>query len=194
MYHYVYKITVDSEKYDGFYYYGKHSTNNLDDGYLGSGVRIKHLNKKGYILNKEILCYFDTEALCYEFEELLVDEEMLKDPYCLNLRTGGEIYQYSNISKKKMSDKAKQRKSNFNEDTREKAKSKQSSTRKQLWSTDEYRDKMKERNHHTVSCSTPKGEFSSLKEASISHNVSERTMKRWMLDESKTQFKLTNVG
>ncbi len=35
-YHYIYKITRD----DGHYYVGMHSTDNLDDGYFGSGKYI----------------------------------------------------------------------------------------------------------------------------------------------------------
>ena len=39
MYHYFYKIT---NRINGHYYYGVHSTSDIDDGYMGSGKRLKH--------------------------------------------------------------------------------------------------------------------------------------------------------
>lgn len=151
-YHYVYKTTVEHEKYAGFYYYGKHSTTNLDDGYVGSGIKIANLNKKGYKLNREILCFFDSSEDAFEFEELLVDEDTLKDPYCMNLKTGGGWdYEYSEKSKAKMSKSASKRGVSHLQtpEIREKQKAKQSETRKKLWETDEYKAKMKDRYNGT---------------------------------------------
>ena len=42
-YHYVYVIT---NKVNKKFYIGKHSTSNLDDGYMGSGVAINRAIKK----------------------------------------------------------------------------------------------------------------------------------------------------
>ena len=38
MYHYFYKI---KNRINGHYYYGVHSTSDIDDGYMGSGKRLK---------------------------------------------------------------------------------------------------------------------------------------------------------
>lgn len=42
-YHYFYKIT---NKVNGHFYYGIHSTNDLNDGYMGSGTRLHYAYKK----------------------------------------------------------------------------------------------------------------------------------------------------
>ena len=43
MRHLIYKIT---NKLNGKYYIGRHSTNNINDGYMGSGIGIKKCYKK----------------------------------------------------------------------------------------------------------------------------------------------------
>ena len=87
-YHYFYKIINNiNEKY----YYGVHNTNNLDDNYWGSGIRIKAAIKKYGIENftKEILKQFNTWKEAFDYEELIVTEELLKDPNCYNVQKGG---------------------------------------------------------------------------------------------------------
>ena len=96
-FNYFYKIeNIINSKF----YYGVHKTNNLDDGYMGSGVRIRRAIKKYKIENfkKEFLLFFDTfdEALDYETE--FVNEELLMDPSCYNLHIGGRSWNDFNKS------------------------------------------------------------------------------------------------
>jgi len=87
-YHYIYKITRD----DGKYYIGMHSTDDLDDGYFGSGQRIsrsiKKHGKERHI--KEILEFLPTREELRLREKELVTEELLGDEMCLNLALGGQ--------------------------------------------------------------------------------------------------------
>lgn len=88
MYHYLYKITND---FDECYYYGIHSTENLEDGYMGSGSRLwKEYKIHGiYHFKKEILEFFETRELALHKEEEIVNENLIKDPLCYNIVIGG---------------------------------------------------------------------------------------------------------
>lgn len=90
-YHIVYKITND---FDKRYYIGKHSTDDLNDNYFGSGKIILGLiNKYGKEhFYKEILKIFNTSFEAFKYEEQLVNEELLKDINCINLQIGGRGY------------------------------------------------------------------------------------------------------
>ena len=87
-FNFVYKIT---NRVNGKYYIGVHSTDVLDDGYLGSGNRIKAAVKKYGAENFErtIVEFFNTVEEAYAHERLLVTETVLNDPHCYNLRAGG---------------------------------------------------------------------------------------------------------
>lgn len=95
-YHYFYKIT---NNLNGHFYYGVHNTNNLDDGYMGSGKRLHYAYKKYGIENftKEILKYFNTTKEAFEYEAEVVNENLVKDDNCYNIRYGGEGTSFSGL-------------------------------------------------------------------------------------------------
>jgi hypothetical protein len=86
-FHIIYKIT----RFDGAFYIGMHSTDNLDDGYFGSGNRISRSLKYHGIHQhtKEILEFLPSRKELVEREKQIVNETLLADPLCLNLCTGG---------------------------------------------------------------------------------------------------------
>jgi len=81
-YHYIYKITRD----DGRYYIGMHSTDNLDDGYFGSGKLITLSIKKHGLERhkKEILEFLPSRTELKVREKELITEEILEDTLCMN--------------------------------------------------------------------------------------------------------------
>jgi group I intron endonuclease len=87
-YHYLYKTT---NLINGKFYYGMHSTDNLEDGYKGSGTLLRRSIKKYGIDNFviEILEFFDTREALAEAEMKLVTEVQVKDLNCMNLKPGG---------------------------------------------------------------------------------------------------------
>lgn len=93
-YYYTYKITLLVGEQKDHYYYGKHSTNNLDDNYRGSGrILVHYYRKYGHIENKtykkEILQFFKNDEELNEAERNLIGELYKTDPLCLNLKQGG---------------------------------------------------------------------------------------------------------
>ena len=100
-YHYIYK-TVNL--ITGKYYLGMHSTSNLEDEYLGSGKILKHsLNKYGKENHKlEILEHLENRDLLKQREKEIINEKVLKDPLCINLKIGGEGWQIHTIQQYKI--------------------------------------------------------------------------------------------
>lgn len=86
--HYIYKTTC---KVTGRYYIGMHSTCNIDDGYMGSGKRLRRSIRKYGVENhnKEILEFFETRELLIEAEKKVITPEMITDKNCMNLKEGG---------------------------------------------------------------------------------------------------------
>lgn len=86
--HYLYKTTC---LITGRWYVGMHSTCNMDDGYMGSGKRLRHSIRKYGVDNhvKEILEFFDNREDLAKRETEVVNYELIKEEFCMNLTTGG---------------------------------------------------------------------------------------------------------
>lgn len=86
--HYIYKTTC---LVTGRYYIGMHSTFNIEDGYMGSGKRLRHSLRKYGVENhvKEILEYLPSRELLIEREREIITFELIEDDYCMNLVAGG---------------------------------------------------------------------------------------------------------
>lgn len=76
---------------NGMYYIGCHRTDNIDDGYYGSGKYLKSAISKYGIDNfsREILFYCLTAEEMFAKEVELVTEDVVKDVNSYNLKTGG---------------------------------------------------------------------------------------------------------
>ena len=95
-YRYIYKIKClsDNKEWKNKYYIGQHSTNNMDDGYAGSGVKINEYYKKfgkieGVTYEKIILKdNIKTETDLDKYERQYIEKELGKKK-CLNISEGG---------------------------------------------------------------------------------------------------------
>ena len=87
-FHYVYEIT---NKLNGKIYVGKHSTTNLNDGYMGSGSILKDAIAKygldNFEMTTQIMC--ESEEAAYQLESDIVDIEFIKRADTYNIVTGG---------------------------------------------------------------------------------------------------------
>lgn len=89
----IYKIT---NNINGKYYIGRHSTNNIEDGYMGSGLGITNAIKKYGKQNftKEIIAEAKNSQELWELELKIVNETVVKDPMSYNMTYGGKHYLY----------------------------------------------------------------------------------------------------
>jgi len=112
-YYFLYKTT---NKMNGKFYIGVHSTIKMNDGYLGSGKRLRYSMRKYGKENFEIdiLEFFNSRELMFEAERNLVNTDLIKNELCMNLKEGGiggwtkeqqiENANRSNIKKKELRD------------------------------------------------------------------------------------------
>jgi hypothetical protein len=91
MYYIIYKIT---NQINGKYYIGRHSTKNINDSYMGSGIGIKNAIKKYGVDNftKEIIAMARSTEELWELEKEIVNEDVVKDPMSYNNAYGGKHY------------------------------------------------------------------------------------------------------
>lgn len=87
-YHYLYKtVNAITNKF----YIGIHSTDDLNDGYLGSGKliqrSIKKYGKENHVIT--ILSFYSSREEVRQKEIEIVNEELLSNLLCLNLAPGG---------------------------------------------------------------------------------------------------------
>jgi hypothetical protein len=87
-YHIVYKTT---NKTNGKFYIGVHSTDNLNDKYLGSGKylldAIGHYGKDAFV--RETLSVHSSLEECLNEERKIVTHAEVENPMCYNLMLGG---------------------------------------------------------------------------------------------------------
>ena len=97
--HFLYKST---NQLNGNYYVGIHSTNKVDDSYIGSGTRFRNEVRKYGKSNftREILEFFSTRDKAL-LAELGYVSSILQDPNCLNLCEGGRAGGLNDEARKK---------------------------------------------------------------------------------------------
>jgi hypothetical protein len=88
-YHYIYKTTNTVNKK---YYVGKHSTDDMDDGYLGSGKAFTRVIRKygKEVFVKEILSFENNSDELNIKEIEIVNESLVNDPLSYNIALGGQ--------------------------------------------------------------------------------------------------------
>ena len=82
MKYYTYKVLYNNDDY----YLGQHKTSNLDDGYTGSGKKLKERNDP-FVLT--ILEYYNSQDELNVAERDLIGDLWWTDEKCLNMKEGG---------------------------------------------------------------------------------------------------------
>lgn len=89
LYHFVY---ITFRLNSPYYYIGVHSTNNMLDGYIGSGYHLRNAVKK---YGKEnfarcIIQYFNSHEEALKYENKIITPKILNDKFCYNIQPGGK--------------------------------------------------------------------------------------------------------
>lgn len=88
-YYFVYETTnlINNKKYIGY-----HKTENLNDGYIGSGKILVNAIKKYGVnnFNRKILKFFNNSKSALEYEKNLITEELIKSNLYYNVMPGGQ--------------------------------------------------------------------------------------------------------
>lgn len=141
---YVYKIT---NLINNKIYIGVHSTDDLNDGYMGSGRAIKNAIRRYGVENfkKEILVDFETAEIAYRLEKMLVDEKFINRKDTYNAKVGGAGGRPSDEVRQKISEAMSGEKHrNFGKHHSEETKRKMSLVKKGKRFSEEHRKKMSE--------------------------------------------------
>ena len=141
-FHYIYKTTC---KVTENFYVGMHSTFDLEDGYVGSGKRLKNsISKHGKENHqKEILEFLPDRRSLIDREKEIVNEKFLENPMCMNIMVGGEGGFISEEQQRKRSAAGgKVHRDRMKNDPiyREKSRLCSSETIKNAWKRKDYRD------------------------------------------------------
>lgn len=117
MLHYTYRI---DNLINGKYYIGKHSSESLDDGYMGSGPLIKAAITKYGIENfkKTILKTFSTSEEAFEHEAQIVTMAEVNDPMCYNIQLGGKGKQ-KRFTDEERKERRSERRKEYNQQNKE---------------------------------------------------------------------------
>lgn len=91
---YTYRITLLKGSLKSCYYLGQHITDDLNDGYRGSGRIVRDYYKKydaieDVTYTKDILGFYKNQEELNQAEYELIGDLYKTDPKCLNLRAGG---------------------------------------------------------------------------------------------------------
>lgn len=162
MYYFIYETT---NLINGKKYIGKHITDNLDDGYLGSGIVLQNAIKKYGRENfkREILEFCENEEQCYELEyEYIKNANAYSSSNYYNLSEGGKGFtskfakdlwerdgyrEHMNKEKIKLWQKEEYRKhmseAHKGHEVSEENREKMRIRTKKLWESKEHREKVK---------------------------------------------------
>lgn len=101
-YYTIYKIT---HKDSGKFYIGRHVTENLDDGYMGSGKLIKYAQEKYGLeaFEKEYIAVFYDPYFMFLYEQTIVTEEFCNRKDTYNIAPGGFAGGWSYINSNNLS-------------------------------------------------------------------------------------------